>query len=97
MTNEDINYIPLQVKISIFTNDDVPEEVAYNRQGCPILEGITERFFSPDSIVQFDRLAFKEVTSHLPRNMIFIVAQALNRDDVLPQIIEGVVIKSRKS
>ena len=81
----------------MYTYDDPPIEIVCNRQGNPILEGLTEKFFSPELLPQLDRLAFKEVTSQLPKNMVFLVAQVLNRDDVMPQIIEGIVIKSRKS
>ncbi|CAG9314123.1 unnamed protein product [Blepharisma stoltei] len=92
--NEVTLQTPVRFKIMLFTTERPAKLLINNTSGDKVMRGTTE--VEADSLITFNNVVIKEVTSHFRHGCVFLVVAPIDASFIQPLIIGNVVIKARK-
>eukprot|EP00358_Blepharisma_japonicum_P005294 CAMPEP_0202945816 /NCGR_PEP_ID=MMETSP1395-20130829/7321_1 /ASSEMBLY_ACC=CAM_ASM_000871 /TAXON_ID=5961 /ORGANISM="Blepharisma japonicum, Strain Stock R1072" /LENGTH=97 /DNA_ID=CAMNT_0049646079 /DNA_START=463 /DNA_END=756 /DNA_ORIENTATION=+ len=78
----------------LFTTERPAKLLINNTSGDKVMRGTTE--VEADSLITFNNVVIKEVTSHFRHGCVFLVVAPIDASYIQPLIIGNVVIKARK-
>ncbi|CAG9330466.1 unnamed protein product [Blepharisma stoltei] len=85
---------PVRFKIMLFTTERPAKLLINNTSGDKVMRGTIET--ESDSLITFNNIVVKEVTSHFRNGCFFLVVAPFDANYIEPLIIENVVVKARK-